>query len=271
MSVSEISLDIDPKDVTEKIVSFIRDKVEEASASGVVIGLSGGVDSSTVAFLSVKALGPEKVLGLIMPTDVTRKEDIEDAVNAAELLKIKYEIINLSPVLKSFKEVLKKCEHFSEENIVAFGNIHARVRMILLYYHANILNRIVAGTGNKSELLIGYFTKYGDGGVDILPIGDLYKTQVRQLARYLGVPEKIVLKTPSAGLWEGQTDEGEIGITYDTLDKILHGLVDLKMDPKVLSETLKIPVETVERVKEMILKSEHKRNVPPIAKIVYKK
>jgi len=271
MSVGEISLDIDPKDVTEKIVSFIRDKVKEANANGVVVGLSGGVDSSTVAFLSVKALGPEKVLGLIMPTDVTRKEDIEDAVNVAELLKIKYEIINFSPVLRSFKEVLKKCEHFNEENVVACGNIHARVRMVLLYYHANILNRIVAGTGNKSELLIGYFTKYGDGGVDILPIGDLYKTQVRQLARYLGVPEKIILKTPSAGLWEGQTDEGEIGITYDMLDKILHGLVDLKMDLKVLSEILKIPIETVERVKEMILKSEHKRNTPPIAKIVYEK
>jgi len=267
MPAAKISLDINPKVVSEEIASFIRQKVKEANADGVVVGLSGGVDSSTVAFLSVKALGPEKVLGLIMPTDVTRKEDIEDARNIASLLKIRYEIINFSPVLKAFKEVLKKCEHFNEENIVAFGNIHARVRMILLYYHANTLNRLVVGTGNKSELLIGYFTKYGDGGVDILPIGDLYKTQVRQLAKYLGVPEKIILKTPSAGLWKGQTDEGEIGITYDLLDKILYGMVDLKMDPKPLSEILNIPVETILKVKEMMLKSEHKRNIPPIAKI----
>jgi len=271
MSVNKISLDIDPKSVSERIASFIRDRVKEANANGVVVGLSGGIDSSTVAFLSVKALGSEKVLGLIMPTNITKQEDIEDAISVAKLLKIKYEIINFSPVLKSFKDVLKRCEHFSEENIVAFGNIHARVRMILLYYHANILNRLVAGTGNKSEFLIGYFTKYGDGGVDILPIGDLYKTQVRQLARYLGVPERIILKTPSAGLWKGQTDEGEIGITYDLLDKILYGLVDLKMGSKTLSELLKTPRKTVERVKEMMLKSEHKRNSPPIAKIIYKK
>lgn len=267
MSKAEISLDINPKLISEEIVSFIREKVKEANANGVVVGLSGGVDSSTVAFLSVKALGPEKVLGLIMPTDITPKEDIDDAENVAKSLKIKYEIINFSSILKAFKEVLKECEHFSEGNIVAFGNIHARVRMILLYYHANALNRLVAGTGNKSELLVGYFTKYGDGGVDILPIGDLYKTQVRQLAKFLGVPEKIILKTPSAGLWKGQTDEGEIGVTYDLLDKILYGMVDLKMDPKPLSEILKVPVETIMKVKEMMLKSEHKRNMPPIAKI----
>jgi NAD+ synthase len=269
MSTAKITLDINPEDVSEKIASFIREKVEEANANGVVIGLSGGVDSSTVAFLSVKALGPEKVLGLIMPTDVTKREDIEDAKTVAELLKIKYETINISPILKTFKEVFKSCEHFDEKDIIAFGNIHARVRMIVLYYHANRLNRLVAGTGNKSEFLIGYFTKYGDGGVDILPIGDLYKTQVRQLAKYLGVPERIIMKTPSAGLWKGQTDEGEIGVSYELLDKILHGLIDLKMDSKLLSETLKIPVETIVRVEEMIRKSEHKRNMPSVAKLSY--
>lgn len=269
MSTAKISLNINPKDVSERIVSFTREKVEEANANGVVVGLSGGVDSSTVAFLSVKALGPEKVLGLIMPTDVTKREDIEDAKTIAELLKIKHEIINISSILKTFKEVLRSCEHFDEKDIVAFGNIHARVRMIVLYYHANRLNRLVAGTGNKSELLIGYFTKYGDGGVDILPIGDLYKTQVRQLARYLGVPERIIMKTPSAGLWKGQTDEGEIGISYELLDKILHGLTDLKMNSKLLSETLKIPVETIIRIEEMIRKSGHKRNIPPVAKLSY--
>ncbi len=264
LSLSKEVLRLDFSLVKEKIVKFIVDSVKQADAEGVVVGLSGGVDSSTVGSLCVSALGADKVLGLIMPSTTTSQEDVEDAKSMAEKLNIKYEVVDISPIEEKFSVL---CSHYDPTNKVATGNIKPRIRMTVLYYHANLLNRIVVGTGNKTELLIGYYTKYGDGGVDILPIGDLYKTQVRWLAEHLGIPNHIVWKTPTAGLWAGQTDEEEIGIKYDMLDLILYGLVDLKMKPEEVAEKTKTSLEVVNKVLRMMEKGEHKRKPAPIVKI----
>lgn len=262
--ISTDTLKIDAEKVEKKIVSFIQKVVKNASADGVVVGLSGGVDSSTTAVLCAKALGKEKVLGLILPEkNVTDPNDIEDAMKVSKMLGIKHEIVNINPIINSFK---KACPAFDPENKIAYGNLKPRVRMLALYYYGNKLNRLVAGTGNKSELLCGYFTKYGDGGVDFLPIGGLYKTQVKQLARYLGVPKKIINKIPTAGLWVGQTDESELGITYGLLDLILLGF-ERGLQPKEIVTKLNIDLSQVERIKSMVKKSKHKRAIPHIAKI----
>ncbi len=256
-------LEIDCRDVKNKIVDFIR---REVGNRGCVIGLSGGIDSSLTAKLAVEALGRKKVYGLIMPEKgVSRESDVKDAKELAEELRIEHEVIEISDIVEKIAEKKPKVEALNER--IALANIKPRVRMILLYYAANLSNRLVLGTGNKTELLIGYFTKYGDGGVDLLPIGDLYKTQVRILARYVGIPEKIIKKIPTAGLWKGQTDEGEIGIKYELLDKILFLLVDKGYSDEKTAEELKISLETVKKVREMIKGSEHKRMAPKVCRI----
>ncbi|MEW5760546.1 MAG: NAD(+) synthase, partial [Candidatus Thermoplasmatota archaeon] len=150
----------------------------------------------------------------------------------------------------------------------SIGNLKARIRMLLLYAYANSKNLIVVGTGNKTELLCGYFTKFGDGGADILPIGDLYKTQVREMARFLEIPEKIINKVPSAGLWKGQTDEDELGIKYEKLDKILYG-IELGLDKNEISNKVELPIKEVERIMNMVELTKHKRKFPLIPKIGY--
>ncbi|RLI74661.1 NAD(+) synthetase [Archaeoglobales archaeon] len=239
-------------EVEKRIVEFIKQRVNESKANGVVLGLSGGVDSSCVAFLCVKALGKDRVLGLIMPErGVTKEEDVNDAMEICKILGIEYRYIEINDILNTIiKKVGEGCK-------IAVANLKPRIRMILNYYYANELNRLVAGTGNKTELLIGYFTKYGDGGVDFLPIGDLYKTEVRELAKYLGVPERIINKTPTAGLWVGQTDEGEIGMSYNELDKILIAIEK--------NNTENIEKAELEKVLKMIEGSKHKREMPFIA------
>ena len=247
--------------VVSRIVEFIHKTVENANAKGVVVGISGGVDSATTAFLCVKALGKEKVFGLIMPEKgVTREEDVEDALEVCSILGIRHKIVYINPMVEVFLNNLDKGSD------IAIANLKPRIRMIINYYYANTLNYLVAGTGNKSELMVGYYTKYGDGGVDFLPIGDLYKTEVWELAKYLGVPEKIIKKTPSAGLWVGQTDEGELGITYVKLDTILKAL-EKGYKPEEIPEKFDVSVEEVKKVVELIEKSKHKREMPPIVEL----
>lgn len=251
---------------TVKIISrFIRDKVEESQTSGVVIGLSGGLDSSITAYLCAKSLKNDQILGIIMPTITTPLEDVEDAISVAETLGIEYEIIHVDHLIDPFKEL---CIHTASKNHeslrdLANANLKARIRMMILYYHANNLNRLVIGTGNRTELIVGYFTKYGDGGVDLLPIGDFYKTDVRKLALYMGVPKKIIKKAPTAGLWAGQTDEEELGIKYELLDKLLYLMVDKKMDDQSIVKKLEIPVEEVLRIRDMVKRAEHKLKPAP--------
>jgi NAD+ synthase len=254
------SLRIDSPAVKRCVSNFLRLQVQISGASGVVLGISGGIDSSVVAALCADALGSDKVLGLLLPSETTDPRDMDDANSLAEVLQIGQEVVEIGALAKAFAEV---CPHFDESDRVARGNLQPRFRMLTLYSYANRLNRIVAGSGDRSELLVGYFTKHGDGGVDILPIGDLYKTQVRQLAPLLDIPERIVQKASSPGFWSGQTAEGELGIKYEVLDLVLHGLVDLKMEREAICEVLKISPETVDKVAWRIKNSEHKRSMPP--------
>lgn len=245
--------------VKEKIVTFIRSSVKGSGASGAVIGLSGGIDSTLTAYLAVEALGAGNVLGLILPEKgITTKQDIEDALEVAKTLGIEHNVIEISPIIESFSSAIPVFERTAK---TANGNLKARTRMCILYYHANLENRMVAGTGNKTELLLGYFTKYGDGGVDIEPIGGLYKTQVRGLARWLGVPERIIDKTPTAGLWPGQTDESELGVSYETADKILTMLVDEKKDISLIKKSFSPDI--MDKLAGRISANEHKRMPPP--------
>jgi NAD+ synthase len=210
---------MDYKKLSTEISEWIKREVERAKCKGVVFGLSGGVDSSVVGVLCKKAF-PHDHLALLLPC-FTSKEDLEDANLIVEKFGLNSKMINLEPVFLEFSRILG-IDPDSRELSVA--NIKPRLRMITLYYFANKMNYLVVGTGNKSELTVGYFTKYGDGGVDILPIGDLTKSEVYKLARALGVPERIIKKPPSAGLWPGQTDEGEMGVKYKELDRLIIAL-----------------------------------------------
>jgi len=243
------------------IIDFISLKVNETRSNGVVLGLSGGLDSSVVAKLCLDAIGAEKVLGLIMPLAKHQKKDTDETISFAREFGIPYKKIDPFKVLQSYKETLDL-----EKEGMAINNLAPRIRMIILYYHANCLNRLVMGTGNKSELMMGYFTKYGDGGVDYLPIGDIYKTQVRDLAKELKIPQTLIDKIPSAGLWEGQTDEGEMGITYDLLDKILYGL-EQKCTENEIHNSTNIPLNEIKRIHGIIQRTAHKRMMPQIPKI----
>ncbi|MEE9191698.1 MAG: NAD+ synthase [Candidatus Aerophobetes bacterium] len=234
-----------------RISEWIRQKIKEAGAEGVVVGISGGVDSSVVASLAKKAVG-EKVLGVIMPCH-SEPLDEKYARLVAEKLKIKAERVVLDSLYDRFSELLPSGKR------LALANLKARLRMATLYYFANNLNYLVVGTGNKSEISVGYFTKYGDGGCDILPLGDLLKTEVRELARVLELPEEIINRVPSAGLWGGQTDEEEMGLRYEDLDEIISAI---EADKRSLT-----PKEVVARVKRLIEASQHKRS--PVA--VFKK
>lgn len=244
--------------IKEKIVKFIKSRVQESGIKGAVVGLSGGIDSTLTAYLAVEALGPENVLGILLPEKgLTSEQDIDDATGVVKSLGIDHRIIEISPVLQAFSSLIKD---FDKTNLSANGNLKARTRMCMLYYHANLMNRLVMGTGNKTELLLGYFTKYGDGGVDIEPIGGLYKTQVRGLARYMGISPGIIDKIPTAGLWPGQTDEGELGVSYETADRVLTLLVDEKRDISNVKKTFSPDI--VDRLMSLMHANEHKR-LPP--------
>ncbi len=216
------------------------------------MGLSGGLDSSVVAALAKEAMGRKRLLALILPCK-SQAQDVRDARLIAKKLNIKTKTVNLSNINNKFISILPKARG------LAAANLKPRLRMLVLYYFANKLNYLVCGTGNKSELMTGYFTKHGDGATDILPIGDLTKTQVRRLAKELGIPKRIITKPPTAGLWPGQTDEGEMGITYPELDDILARFE--RKSKQVLSRN------KVDKVKGMIRRSEHKRQGPRICYI----
>src|SRR5687768_16256587 len=251
-SALEELLGQDYKKISKKIEKFISAYISKSSAKGLVIGLSGGLDSSVVLKLSVNALGRSSVLGLVMPSDTTPREDTVHAIDLAKELRIRYHIINIDPIIQKFEEILP-------EDKEARGNLMARIRMSLLYYYAGINGYLVAGTSDKSEVQIGYFSKFGDGAADIMPIAILYKTQVRALAQYLGIPAAIVQKKSSPRLWENHLAEDEIGMDYELIDQILHLLVDKKIPPKYAARKLGLPAKNVNKVQYMIEKSVHKR------------
>jgi NAD+ synthase len=259
-SALEELLGQDYKRISKKIEKFISDYVSKSSAKGLVIGLSGGLDSSVVLKLSVNALGASKMLGLVMPSDTTPNDDTHHAIELAKELRIKYLVIDIRPIIRKFEEILP-------EDKGAKGNLMARIRMSLLYYYAGVNGYLVAGTSDKSEIQIGYFSKFGDGAADIMPIAGLYKTQVRSLAEYLGIPVVIVQKKSSPRLWDNHLAEEEIGMDYEIIDQILHLLVDKKMQLKDATRKLGIHTKHVNRVKKMIEKSLHKRSPAAIVSL----
>ena len=231
------------------IATWMRDYAAQAGAEGYVVGLSGGIDSAVTAALAVRAMGAGRVLGVLLPCH-SQPEDAAFAQMVAQALGLQPIIIDLSAAYDALMALLP--ESRSE---MARANVKPRLRMTTLYYLGQSRSYLVAGTGNKPEMMVGYFTKYGDGGVDIEPLGELYKHEVRALARILDVPEPVISRPPTAGLWPGQTDEGELGITYDELDAIL--AADAAGDAPSASTA------TVARVRRMIAASAHKRAMPP--------
>ncbi len=248
---------LDYKKIAVDIQNWIKNYVMSANAEGVVVGLSGGIDSAVTAALCSNALGKEKIIGLGLPCE-SASQDLEDAKLIAKVLSINFKIIDLTSVYNKFLEVM---EPIVKTNKMASANLKSRLRMTTLYFHGQSRgNYLIAGTGNRAELAIGYFTKYGDGGVDFEPLGMLYKKEVREIARILKIPEKIILKPPSPGLWVGQTDEGEIGLLYDTIDEILYRF-DYNLGFNGLNK------EDIEKVRKMRKIAEHKLKMPPMYRI----
>ena len=228
-----------------RIEQMIRYIVWSSNARGVVVGISGGVDSAVAAAMCCRAISKEHVLGLTLPTAVTREEDITDAQALSAMLGIRHEILDIEPILDAYRSV----PGFFETPVL-LGNIMARTRMTLLYYYANRENRLVCGTSNRTEYLLGYTTKFGDNAADFQPIIHLYKSGVFEAARDLGIPDSIISKAPSAGLWQGQKDEDELGIAYSEIDEALESLERNGWKTGT-------PVE--EKVLSLVKKSEHKR------------
>ncbi|WP_336036147.1 NAD+ synthase [Halobacterium yunchengense] len=243
----------------ERIESFVGDRLAAAGAERAVLGLSGGIDSTTVAHLAVEALGADAVHGLVMPGAVSSEQNMSDAERVAETLGVEYDVVEIDP----FVDLLTDRYPAAEGDQLAVGNARARTRAVLNYLVANHEDGLVLGTGNRTEALVGYFTKYGDGAVDCHPIGNLYKMQVRQLARDLGVPEDLVTKTPTAELWADQTDEEELGVDYDTIDAVLALHVDGNVPASATASHLGVSGDVVETVRGLHERSRHKRAVPP--------
>jgi NAD+ synthase len=276
MRLTAESLLIDPESVEKRIERFLRTRLAESGRRAVVFGLSGGLDSSTVAALCAKTFRSEGTLALVMPHSESNPQDKEHALLVTEKFKIPHKVIDITSATGAIRancpEPVKTADEDADGEFrmrILTGNIKARTRMANLYMFANATGRLVVGSGDKSELLVGYYTKYGDGGADVFPIADLYKSQVRQLARHLGVPEEIIAKPPSPGFWTGQTAEREIGVNYEQLDLILCGL-ERFMGSEVIADQLKISVETVEKVDRMIRESEHKRRGGIVLKLGYR-
>ena len=258
MRLTPSVLELDLREVEERITRFIKEYVENSGADGIVLGLSGGVDSNTIAALSSLSIGGERVMGLLLPEQETfNQKDISDAMNVADKFGLKTQVYDITPVLESFYKAIPV---FDPADKLCKGNIKARTRMIYLYYYANKLNRIVCGSSDKSETMMGYFTKWGDIAADISPIMDLYKTQVRKLAEHLGVPKELATKPSTPALWPQQFAETELGIKYETLDLILYGL-ERFMDQEEIALQLKVGEAIVKKIKSKWLAAEHKRRV----------
>jgi len=218
--VSVEDLEINCRKIEYKIKSFISQNIEKSGLDGAVVAVSGGIDSAVTLDLTAKALGVNRVTALTMPErDVTPERDIMDVMQHCESLGVTCNTVDITPILHVIRDTLPQ---YDATDRITAGNVKPRVRMTVTYYFANKHRRMVMGTSNKTELLTGFFTKYGDGGVDLMPLADLYKTQLRQLARHLNIPENIIQKPPSPGFYPGHTDEDELGIDYTTLDLILY-------------------------------------------------
>ena len=238
--------------ITDKIEKFIENELEKNQAKGIILGLSGGIDSAVLAYICKRKL-KEKTLALIMPdTTITPSIETEDAMRIIGLTGIEHKLIDIKPIVNEYSMYL-------EPNEKAKGNLRARVRTNILYYYANIKNYLVLGSSDKSEYLIGYFTKFGDGASDLTPISSLYKLQVREIAKHLEIPENIISKKSSPHLWKDHEAEEELGIQYEEVDSILYCLFEKKLSVEETIEITKIEKEVVEKIYELNINSEHKR------------
>jgi NAD+ synthase len=253
-------LEINTDLARKMIVDFIRREITRVGFTRGIIGLSGGIDSSLVAFLAVEALGAANVLGMIMPYRTSDPASRADAESVAKQLGIATRVVEISAMVDPY------LVQFAASDARRRGNVMARARMIVLYDQSEEFHALVIGTSNKTEALLGYTTQFGDNAAAIQPITDLYKAQVRQLARVVGVPDNIIAKAPSADLWQGQTDEGELGFTYDDADAILYRLVDERRRvDDVIAEGFDMRI--VKRIVELMARNQFKRVPPPVAKV----
>jgi NAD+ synthase len=248
-------------ELTEKILTgFIRTELNRVGFQRALLGVSGGIDSAVSLYLSAKALGPENVLAIRMPYKTSPDHTLEDAQLMIDDLGVQSMTVEITPMVDPL------IDRFEDMTKIRAGNIMARMRMIVLFDQSVAFNGLVMGSSNKTEILLGYSTIFGDAAAALQPIGDLYKTQVRQLARHLGVPEQVVSKAPSADLWEGQTDEGELGFSYADVDQLLHLLVDQRYRPEACVEE-GFDRDFVEKVVRRVRQNHFKRVMPPIAKL----
>jgi NAD+ synthase len=259
---------VDAAKLADGVSAWLKERLEESRANTFVLGLSGGIDSAVVCGLAARAVGSDRVLGVIMPS-ASNPDDAVQAAKVASTFNVKTLTVDLTSLASTFQasmpteaaldalRVLPGTDDGTEaRRNLAKANVRPRLRMTTLYYVANLVRGVVVGTGNKSEASIGYFTKYGDGGVDLFPIIDLYKFEVRAVAAEIGVPQSVIDRPPSAGLWQGQTDEDEIGLTYDELDSALVALES--------GDTAGIEQRVLDRVKALNSVSEHKRQPVPV-------
>jgi NAD+ synthase len=256
-------LQLNVKYVRKLLVDFIRDEITNAGMERAVIGLSGGVDSSVVAYLSTEALGKENVLNVLMPYKTSSPDSVQDAKQVVEELGTRSELVDITRMVDAY---LEKSPHSSN---VRKGNVMARARMIVLYDLSARENALVVGTSNKTEFMLGYGTIFGDMACGINPLGDLYKTQVWQLAEAIGVPEQIVKKKPSADLWVGQTDEGELGLSYPEADNLLYHMIDERRSDDELIR-LGFSRSFIRRVRNLVQRNQFKRRPPTVAKISHR-
>ena len=254
---------LNPRIVEQVLVAFLQDETRNAGFERAVLGLSGGVDSAVCAALAVRALGPENVLGVMLPHRTSAPQSLADAEQVAAALKMKTELVDISPMVDPFLESRKVTDR------VRAGNVMARQRMIVLYDLSQRDRALVFGTSNKTELLLGYGTLFGDMACAINPLGDLYKTQVWQLARALGLPQQVVDKKPSADLWAGQTDEGEMGFSYANVDRLLYLMVDERRNGAEL-RTAGFADTFVHQVRGLVRRNQFKRRPPLIAKVSHR-